>query len=471
MSQERPPLVLTDVAQQLVICGEIAKINQERHPNGALAFVETYGCQQNVSDSQHIMGYLEKMGYTLTDQAKEAQIIVVNTCAIRDHAEQKVYGNLGALVHSKRQNPQQILCVCGCMVQQEAVSAKIKQSFRHVDLVFGTHVLWKFPQFVLQLLTQQGRIFQTPVEATEMVENMPQKRESQVKAWVSIMYGCNNFCTYCIVPYVRGRERSRKMADIVAEVTKLAQDGYKEITLLGQNVNSYGKDLEESTDFAQLLRALNDIEGDFWIRFMTSHPKDAGTKLFQAMSDCGKVAPSLHLPFQSGNDQVLKAMNRGYTREEYLAEIREIRSLVPHITLTSDVIVGFPGETRAQFEDTLSLLAEVGFDALFTFIFSPRSGTPASTMDDPMPKEEKSKNFQEMLDLQNNISAQKHQESLGQILRCLVDDCDGDARYPLSARTPGNRLIRLEGDRDLLGQFVQLKVVQASTWSLVGELV
>ncbi len=470
MTRETSIISPQEIQAQLDICEEIRKIVESSEVKQPLAFVDTYGCQQNEADSEKLRGYLRKMGYEFTRNEKEAQIIVINTCAIRDHAEQKVFGNVGALIHGKRANPKQLICLCGCMMQQEHVAEKIKTSFRHVDLVFGPQVLWKFPQFIQQLLAEKGRIFQIPQEADSIVEGIPQVRDGSVKGWLSIMYGCNNFCTYCIVPYVRGRERSRKPQEILEEVKSMVADGFKEITLLGQNVNSYGKDLEEPMDFADLLREINQVPGDFLLRFMTSHPKDATEKLFQTMAECEKVAPSLHLPFQSGNDQVLKAMNRGYTSEHYLKQIAMAKSYLPGLSLTSDIIVGFPGETTEQFEDTLEILRKVEFDALFTFIFSPRKGTPAWDLPDTLDKEEKKANFQRLLQVQNEISGKKHQEYLGQRMRCLIEGESGDSRYPLSARTPGNRLVRLDGPLSLIGSFQWLTISQASTWSLTGEL-
>ena len=456
-----------DIDRQLSFCWEIAQINAAR-PQPPLAFVDTYGCQQNEADSERIRGYLSQMGYGFTDQEEEAQIIVLNTCAIREHAEQRVLGNLGALVHVKRRHPDQIICVCGCMAQEQHVADKIRQSFRHVDLVFGPHVLWKFPEFIHTLLTSRGRIFQIPDEAGSIAEGIPVVRQDKVKAWVSIMYGCNNFCTYCIVPYVRGRERSRQPQEILDEVRSLVDAGYKDITLLGQNVNSYGKDLDLGVDFAWLLEQVNAIPGDFLIRFMTSHPKDAGPRLFDAMAACEKVAPVLHLPFQSGSSRVLKAMNRGYTRDHYLALIAQLRQRIPNIVLTSDVIVGFPGETQEEFEETLSLIEAVRYDALFTFIFSPRRGTPAAKLPDPMPKEQKSANFQRLLRRQNEISGEKHQAYIGKTYRCLVDGEGEDGL--LTARTDGGRLIHLKADPSCIGTWQQAKITGASTWALFGEL-
>ena len=459
-----------DVARQLEFCRKIAAV-AAGWPEPPLAFVDTYGCQQNEADSERIRGYLREMGFGFTHDEERARIIVINTCAIREHAEQRVLGNVGALVHVKRRHPEQLICLCGCMAQEPHVAEKIRQSYRHVDLVFGPHMLWKFPEFVHTLLTQRGRIFQNPDEAGSIAEGIPVVRQDSVKAWVSIMYGCNNFCTYCIVPYVRGRERSRRPEDILAEVEGLVKEGYKDITLLGQNVNSYGRDLEEPMDFAGLLERVNAVPGDFLIRFMTSHPKDATHRLFETMARCEKVAPVLHLPFQAGSDRVLKAMNRRHTRAEYLEKIRDLKALIPDIVLTSDVIVGFPGETTAEFEDTLRVLEEVRFDALFTFIFSPRVGTPAARMEDPMPREEKLQNFNRLTALQDAISEEKHAAYVGKTVRCLIDGRSDDPRWQLTARTPGNRLVRVVGDPEAVGRFRDVKITDANKWSLFGELV
>ena len=458
------------VEAQLEHCQAVAQLTAQ-WPQQPLAFVDTYGCQQNEADSERLRGYLEQMGYGFTEDEEQAQIIVINTCAIREHAEQRVFGNVGALVHVKRRHPNQLICLCGCMVQQPHVADKIRQSYRHVDLVFGPHALWKFPEMIHTLLTQRGRIFQNTDEAGSIAEGIPLVRQDKIKAWVSIMYGCNNFCSYCIVPYVRGRERSRSSQDILSEVGQLVAEGYKDITLLGQNVNSYGKDLEDPMDFADLLEQVNAIPGDFLIRFMTSHPKDATQKLFETMARCEKVAPVLHLPFQAGNDRVLKVMNRRHTREQYLEKIRALKALIPDIVLTSDIIVGFPGETTEEFEDTLKVLEEVHFDALFTFIFSPRQGTPAASMDDPLPKEEKLRNFNRLTALQDSISEEKHAAYVGKTVRCLIDGLCDDERYDLTARTPGNRLVRVVGDKGAVGQFREVRITDANKWSLFGELV
>ena len=459
-----------DVEQQLEHCRAVARLTAQ-WAQKPLAFVDTYGCQQNEADSERIRGYLARMGFGFTDSEEEARIIVINTCAIREHAEQRVFGNVGALVHVKRRHPDTLICLCGCMVQQPHAAQRLRESYRHVDLVFGPHALWKFPEMIRTLLTQRGRLFSVQDEAGSIAEGIPVARQDRIKAWVSIMYGCNNFCAYCVVPYVRGRERSRKPEDILAEVERLVGEGYKDITLLGQNVNSYGKDLEKPVDFAALLEAVNAIPGDFLIRFMTSHPKDATQRLFETMARCGKVAPVLHLPFQAGNDRVLQVMNRRHTRAEYLEKIQAVRALIPDIVLTSDIIVGFPGETTEEFEDTLKVLEEVRFDALFTFIYSPRAGTPATQMDDPMPREEKLANFNRLTALQDRISEEKHAAYVGRTVRCLIDGRSDDERYDLTARTPGNRLVRINGDPSALGQFRDVSITGANKWSLFGELV
>ncbi len=456
------------IQAQLDHCQAVAELNA-RQTQPPLAFVDTYGCQQNEADSERLRGWLAQMGYGFTGSEEEAAIIVINTCAIREHAEQRVFGNVGALVHVKRRHPEQLICLCGCMAQQPHAAQKLRESYRHVDLVFGPQALWKFPEMVHTLLTQRGRVFSVEEEPGSIAEGIPVVRQDKIKAWVSIMYGCNNFCSYCIVPYVRGRERSRNPEDILAEVRQLVEEGYKDITLLGQNVNSYGKDLEKPMDFSDLLEAVNAVPGDFLIRFMTSHPKDATQKLFETMARCEKVAPVLHLPFQSGNDRVLQVMNRRHTQAEYLEKIRALRALIPDIVLTSDIIVGFPGETTEEFEDTLKVLEEVRFDALFTFIYSPRQGTPAAQMDDPMPRKQKLINFNRLITLQDSISEEKHSAYVGKTMRCLIDGLSGIGPYNLLARTPGNRLIRVAGDSSALGQFLNVRVTGATKWSLLGE--
>ena len=460
-----------EVQRQMEICRQLAQHNAKAGGQ-PLALVDTYGCQQNEADSEQIRGMLREMGYAFTEDTSVADVIVINTCAIREHAELRVLGNVGALTHTKRRKPNQVICLCGCSMQEPHMAEKIRKSFRHVDLVFGPHALWRFPELLQQVLLKKERVFATEQSDGRIAEGLPVVRRGKIKAWVSIMYGCNNFCTYCIVPYVRGRERSREPEQILEEVRGLVAEGYKDITLLGQNVNSYGKDLDSNVDFADLLAQINDIPGDFLVRFMTSHPKDASQKLFETMARCDKVAPQLHLPVQSGSSRVLKAMNRHYDREIYLDEVRRLKALIPDIVLTSDIIVGFPGETQEEFEETLSLLEEVRFDSLFTFIFSPRVGTPAAKMDDPVPIEEKKKWFQRLLDTQNRISVEKHKEYIGRILPVLVEEENpADAVNNLNCRTDGWRLVHVPGDVSLLGQRKKVKITDCSTWSLFGEFV
>ena len=468
---DRKQVLLDDgqMARQRVFTEKIHAMHQARGRT-PLALVDTFGCQQNVADSQHILGMLRDMGCEFTDDAARADIVVMNTCAIRDHAEKRVYGTLGALTHTKKQNPEQIICLCGCMAQRPEVAEKVRESYRHVDLVFGPQALWKFPELLYQVYTRRGRVFSVENEHGSIAEGMPVVREGRVRAWVSIMYGCNNFCSYCIVPYVRGRERSRAPEKIVEEVRQLAAEGFKEITLLGQNVNSYGKDLPEPWDFADLLRELDKIDGDYLIRFMSSQPKDASYKLFDTMAQSRHVAHQLHLPVQSGCDRVLRAMNRPYDRAKYLDLIGYARKVMPDLVLTSDVIIGFPGETEAEAMETVDLVRQVEFDALFTFIFSPRPGTPAARMDDPVPRAEKQKWFDILCSTQNEISARLHAGYVGRTLRVLVDGETDDARWPLSARTAGGRLVHLVGDKSALGQYRDVKITDSNTWALFGEM-
>ena len=469
LKREEVIISQAEIDRQLAICDALRE-RMAALPGRHLAFVDTYGCQQNEADSEHLRGMLVRAGYGLTEEEDEADVIVINTCAVREHAEMRVLGNVGALTHTKRKKPNQLICLCGCAMQEPHMAEKIKKSFRHVDMVFGPHALYRFPELLQEALVQKRRIFETPDVAGYIAEGLPVARKGKLKAWVSIMYGCNNFCTYCVVPYVRGRERSRDPERILREVRELAESGCKDITLLGQNVNSYGKDLGLNMDFSDLLEQVNAIPGDFQIHFISSHPKDASQKLFETMARCEKVAPQLHLPFQSGSSRVLKAMNRRYDREMYLDEIRRLRELIPDIVLTSDVIVGFPGETQEEFEETVSLIEEVRFDALFTFIYSPREGTVAAKLPDPMSKEQKSRNFQRLLDVQNRISAEKHAAYVGKTLRVLVDGRDAQREGGLTARTEGGRLVHLDGDEALIGTWQQVNILRASTWVLFGEL-
>ena len=467
MNTKTTVIAQEDLGHQFAYCDQIAAYWHSQHRTPT-AYVETYGCQQNEADSEKLRGYLAQSGYTMTQQAEGADVVIFNTCAIREHAEQRVFGNLGALTHTKRRHPDQKIFLCGCMAGEERVSQRIRKSYPHVDGVFSTHHLWQFPEILWQVLTGKKRQFYVADEAGSIAEGIPQIRDSQLKAWVSIMYGCNNFCTYCIVPYVRGRERSRQPEDILAECRQLVEQGAKEITLLGQNVNSYGKDLDCGMDFADLLAAIAQIPGDFLVRFMTSHPRDASYKLFDTMASHDKIAKQLHLPFQSGSSRVLKAMNRHYDRQTYLDKVTYAKKVMPQLVLTSDVIVGFPGETQEEFEETISLIQQVHYDSLFTFIFSPRPGTPAAQMEDLTPKEEKNRRFDRLCAVQNAISEEIHQSYVGQQLRCLVDGRDKDM---LTARTEGGRLVRFAGCDSLIGTYQTIAISGATTWSLTGQLV
>ncbi|MBR5569268.1 MAG: tRNA (N6-isopentenyl adenosine(37)-C2)-methylthiotransferase MiaB [Oscillospiraceae bacterium] len=451
--------------QQLAFCNHIRQYWLDRDTT-PLAYVETYGCQQNEADSEKIRGLLIESGYSIVQEAEGADVVVMNTCAIREHAEQRVFGNLGALTHTKRRHPGQKIFLCGCMAGQDHVVQRIKKSYPHVDGVFSTHHLWQFPELLDRVLYTGKRSYFVEDEPGSIAEGIPQQRDSGLKAWVSIMYGCNNFCTYCIVPYVRGRERSRKSADIIQECKNLIEAGVKDITLLGQNVNSYGKDLDEGMDFADLLQKIVEIPGEYLIRFMTSHPRDASQKLFDTMAASNKIAKQLHLPFQSGSSRVLKAMNRHYDREAYLEKVNYAKSVMPDLVLTSDVIVGFPGETAEEFEETISLIQQVRYDSLFTFIFSPRAGTPAASMEDLTPKEEKNRRFDRLCAVQNEISEQIHSEYVGKTLRCLIDGTDKEF---LTARTEGGRLVRFHGAPSLVGTFAEITITGSNTWSLIGE--
>ena len=467
MAYTRVEIPSAELARQRDICFDIRSGN-ERAGRAPLAYVDTYGCQQNEADSEELRGYIELMGFGFTADENEADLIVINTCAVRAHAEMRILGNVGALVHAKAKNPDLLVAVCGCMVQQPHMAEKLKQSFRVVDLVFGPHELWRFPELYKRARDTKKRVFAVEDSDGVVAEGLPVRRSGSVKAWLSIMYGCNNFCTYCIVPYVRGRERSRRFDDVVAEARSLVEAGYKDITLLGQNVNSYGRDLDEGRDFADLIRAINDIPGDFLIRFMTSHPRDATEKLFRTMAECEKCAKHIHLPVQSGSNRILKAMNRHYGREKYLEEVRTARELMPDIVLTTDIIVGFPGETAEDFEDTMRLIEEVRYDAMFTFIFSPREGTKAAAMPDPVPREVKQEWFDRLVERANEISAEKHAAYIGTTQRVLIDGTTGRSPYNLSARTNGGRLVHMSGDESLVGQFMDVEITDGNTWALYG---
>ena len=435
-----------------------------------LAYVRTYGCQQNVADSERIKGMLARAGYGFTENAEEADFILFNTCAVREHAEDRVFGNVGALKKLKRRHPQILIALCGCMMEQEHVAERIHRSFPFVGLVFGTHCMHIFPELLYKSLVDGSRLIVRDNDDKLVHEGVPTLRDGSFKGWLPIMYGCDNFCTYCIVPYVRGRERSREPDIIIAEARDMIDRGYKDITLLGQNVNSYGKGLSPRPTFAGLLSEIDKIEGDYWLRFMTSHPKDCTRELIDTIAQSKHVSLHLHLPFQSGSDRVLKAMNRHYTREKYLDIVNYAKSKIPDVSLTSDVIVGFPGETREDFEQTISLIREVGFTSLFTFIFSPRKGTPAAVMDDPVSDEEKGSWFRELLAVQEEIAAERCSSMVGRIEKVLVEE-KSKTEGRLCGRTSGNIIVEFDGDDSLIGDFRNVKITQARNWILTGELI
>ena len=436
-----------------------------------LALCETHGCQQNENDTERIRGMLKKAGYDFTDDAKVADLVVFNTCAVRENAEDKVFGRIGILKHIKESRPHMMIVLCGCMVQQEHVTEKIRRVHPQKDLIFGTNALYRMPELLYK--AYQSRKTVVDIEGGDGVicEDIPVMRDARHKAWVSVMYGCNNFCTYCIVPYVRGRERSRAPEKIIAEIERLVADGVSEVTLLGQNVNSYGKDLPEKVSFAELLRRVNKVAGLERIRFMTSHPKDFSDELIDAMAECDKVCPQLHLPFQSGSDKVLRDMNRRYTRGEYLEKLARAKARIPNLATSTDIIVGFPTERQEDFEDTLSLLREAEFDSIFSFIYSKREGTPAAKMDFVLSNEQIHKNFDRMLEVQNEISRRKNEAYVGRICRVLVDGVSKTDAHMLTARTDTNKIVNFPGRQELAGKYINVKITKAQTWSLYGEQV
>ena len=435
-----------------------------------LAYVRTYGCQQNVADSEKLRGQLKEMGFSFTENEEEADLILFNTCAVRENAEFRVYGNVGNLKRLKQKNPALIIGVCGCMMEQKHVAEKIYKSYPYVSLVFGTHVIHRLPQLLYQTLVTGKRVVSRGDDSEDqtIIEGLPIHRDKDVRAWLTVMYGCDNFCSYCVVPHVRGRERSRAPEAIEEEFRQLIADGYKEVVLLGQNVNSYGKKLTPPVSFSQLLRRLDAVPGDYRIRFMTSHPKDATRELIDTIAESRHICHNLHLPFQSGNDRILKEMNRHYDRKKYLELIRYAREKMPDITFSSDIIVGFPGETYEEFLDTVSLAEEVGFVTLFTFLYSPRVGTKAAEMDDPVTIEEKTRWFLELLHAQEESALRGEQAVIGTVQQVLVDECN-ETKGMVSGRTEGNLHCEFPGDPSLIGSFVPVKIVSAHNWALRGE--
>lgn len=434
-------------------------------------YIETWGCQMNEEDSEKLSGMLKSIGYSKTDNLKETGIIIYNTCCVRENAENKVFGNLGELKHLKKENPDLIIAICGCMMQQEGMADKILKKFPHVNIIFGTHNAFKFPEYLNRVKTEGVQVKEIYNKETEIVEGIPVDRESSVKAFVTIMYGCNNFCTYCVVPYVRGRERSRKSEDIIKEIKDLVSKGYKEITLLGQNVNSYGKGLEEDIDFAKLLRKVNEVEGLERVRFMSSHPKDLTKDVILAIKECDKICEQVHLPVQSGSNRILKKMNRNYTKESYLELIDLIKKEIPDVTLTTDIIVGFPGETEEDFLDTLDLVNKVEYDSAFTFIYSRRNNTPADMMLNQVPDEDKHHRFDRLVKSINDSVIKKNKAYENKIVEVLVEGPSKNDKSKFTGRTRNGKLVNFSGENITIGDLVNVKILRAQPFSLIGEVV
>ena len=448
---------------------EIVKQKSEEIGRPLRCCIQTFGCQMNAHDSEKLLGMLEEMGYEETHEEKEADFIIYNTCCVRENAENKVYGNLGYLKHQKKENPNMKIALCGCMMQQDVVLQTIRQKYKHVDIVFGTFNLYKLAELMYTNIETNSPVFDIWKEHGEIVEDLPTIRHFKYKASVNIMFGCNNFCSYCIVPYVRCRERSRCSFEIINEIKALANDGVKEITLLGQNVNSYGKGLEENITFADLLRKVNEIDGIERIRFMTSHPKDLSDDLIYAMRDCDKVCNHIHLPFQAGNNEILRRMNRKYTKEHYLNLVEKIRKEIPDIALTTDIIVGFPGETAEDVDDTIDVIKKAKFNGAFTFIYSKRTGTPAATMDNQVEEKDAKSNFNRVLDALNPIIYDLNCAKVGNTYKVMADDVSANDPSYITGRLEDNSLVHFKGDKSMIGQIFDVKIIDCKTFYLIGE--
>ncbi len=434
-----------------------------------LFFIETWGCQMNEEDSEKLSGVLKKIGYERTEVRQDSDLIIFNTCCVRENAEFKVYGNLGALKSLKQEKPHLIIAVCGCMMQQKGMAESVIKKFPFVDIVFGTHNAYKFPEYLNRVKQKGKSIIEIQDKEDGIVEGLPIDRESDVKAFVTIMYGCNNFCTYCIVPYVRGRERSRKPEHIEKEIQDLISKGYKEITLLGQNVNSYGKDLETTMSFAQLLRRIDKVEGLERLKFMTPHPKDFTQDVIDAIVECDRICEQVHIPVQSGSSRILKKMNRHYTKEQYLDLVNNIKNTIPQAAITTDIIVGFPGETEEDFEETLSLAREVQYDSAFTYIYSRRKGTPADEMEDQIDEDVKHERFNRLVQIINESSAKNNQKYQDKIEEVLVEGFSKNDDTKLMGRTRTGKMVNFPGTKHSIGKLVKVKITKANSFSLNGE--
>ena len=446
------------------------KDDLEKLVKGEKYYIHTYGCQANVRDEETMRGMLEDVGYSQVNDPKEANIIIINTCAVRENAEDKVYGEIGNLKILRKKNKKLILAICGCMVEQPEILKRLMDTFKEVNLYFGTHEIPELYSLIYQVKTEDKVVVAIESKPGEVVEIKPTKRNNEYKAFVNVIYGCDKFCSYCIVPYTRGKERSRHFVDIINECQELINEGYQEITLLGQNVNAYGKDLDEGKDFGDLLEAVAKL-GIPRLRFTTSHPWDFSSKMIDVIAKYPNIMKFIHLPVQSGNDRVLKAMGRRYTREQYLNLVKEMRTKIPGLSLSTDIIVGFPNETEEEFQDTLSLVDEVQYEAAYTFIYSPRKGTPAAKIKDNVSKEDKSRRFMELVKhLEGHI--EEHANSLvGHVFPVLVDGVSKNDSHMYSGYTEENKLVHFRGNPSLIGKIINVKITASHTYSLLGEIV
>ena len=464
-----------NIEKELEYIDKIQKINEDKNLK---YYIMTMGCQLNENDSEKLCGMLEKMNYTKTENMKEADLVLFNTCCVRENAEEKLFGKVGE-VKKQKEEKGTVIAIGGCMMQEEHIIKKLKESYPYVDIIFGTHTLHKFPEDLYKALEENRKIRDILDIDGEVVEGLPISRNDKTKASVTIMNGCNNFCTYCIVPYVRGRERSRNPRDIIEEIRELAKQGYKEVTLLGQNVNSYLRverekniefeEYEGVNSFATLLRAVNKIDGIDRIRFVSPHPKDFTDDVIEAIRDCDKVCKLVHLPLQSGSTEVLRRMNRKYTKEQYLSLVEKMRDKIPNVRFTTDIIVGFPGETTEEFEDTLDVVRKVKFEQVFMFIYSRRVGTPADKMEDQIPEEIKHKNFNKLKALVESQIAENNKKYIGTVQKIFVEGTSKNNEEMLTGRTDSNKVVVFEGDKSLIGKMIDVKIVSEHMWYLKGE--
>ncbi len=453
------------------ICSHYVKKMEEKTGRQPTCCVTTFGCQMNSRDSEKLVGILEKIGYRLIEEETEADFVIYNTCTVRDNANQRVYGRLGALHHQKKKNPHMKIALCGCMMQEDTVIEKLKKSYRFVDLIFGTHNIYKFAELLAATFEEDGMVIDIWKDTDKIVEDLPVERKYFFKSGINIMFGCNNFCSYCIVPYVRGRERSRNSADIIREIESLVKDGVVEVMLLGQNVNSYGKNLEEEITFAELLQKIEAIEGLQRIRFMTSHPKDLSDELIEVMKNSKKICKHLHLPLQSGSTRILTEMNRRYTKESYLALADKIRKAIPDISLTTDIIVGFPGETHEDVDETIDVVRKVGFDNAFTFIYSKRTGTPAAAMENQVPEEQVKEEFNRVLEAVQEVAKEKTGGFAGEVVDVLFEEINDHDSSMLTGRMSNNTLVHVTADPSLIGKILPVRLTEAKGFYYMGELV